>query len=76
MERSGIDIVRIVWHEEYEPLCVEPSADCPGYVRVLAKTDDARTFWGPVDLAMPAEMAKKLGQALQACAGEESNKKA
>ena len=70
MKKSGIDVVRIVWTEAYEPLHVEPSADCPGYVRILAKTPEAEEFWGRVDLSMPAEMARLLASAIVACADD------
>lgn len=73
MKTAGIDVVRIVWAHEYEPLCVEPSADCPGYVRVLAKTDEAREHWGPLDFTMPAKMALMLAEAIKACAQEEGS---
>jgi hypothetical protein len=71
MKQAGIDVVRIVWAAEYEPLHVEPSADCPGYVRLLTKTNESEAFWGKADLAMPAEMARMLGKALLACADEQ-----
>lgn len=71
MNKTGIDVVRVVWSAEYEPLCVEPSADCPGYVRVLAKTPEAVKFWGPVDIALPKDMALMLAKAIQACAEEQ-----
>ena len=70
MKNAGIDVVRIVWAAEYEPLCVEPSADVPGYVRVLAKTAEAVEFWGRVDFSMPKEMALRLAEAIDACARE------
>jgi hypothetical protein len=72
MEKAGIDVVRIVWSDEYEPLHVEPSADCPGYVRVLAKTEDSEKFWGKVDFTLPKDMALMLAKAIQACAEEQS----
>jgi hypothetical protein len=71
VKEAGIDVVRIVWGAEYEPLHVEPSADCPGYVRVLAKTPESEEFWGKVDFAMPAEMARQLAKAIVACADEQ-----
>lgn len=74
MKTSGIDVVRIVWMAEYEPLHVEPSADVPGYVRLLAKTPEAEKFWGVLDASMPAEMARLLASALMACADEEGRK--
>lgn len=71
MKRTGIDVVRIVWAEEYEPLHVEPSADCPGYVRVATKSTDAEQFWGVVGLTMPADFARQLAKAILACADEQ-----
>lgn len=70
--KAGIDVVRIVWAQEYENLCVEPSADCPGYVRVLTKTEAARQFYGPLELTLPVEMAIKLAEAITACAKEQA----
>jgi hypothetical protein len=70
MEKAGIDVVRIVWSAEYAPLHVEPSAEGPGYVRILAKTDESAEFWGKVDLLLPADMARMLAKALTACADE------
>lgn len=75
MKQAGIDVVRIVWGAEYEPLYVEPSADCPGYVRVLAKTEESQEFWGKVDFSMPAEMARMLARAILACADEQEESK-
>jgi hypothetical protein len=72
VNKAGIDVVRIVWAESYENLHVEPSADCPGYVRVLAKTEDSQEFWGKVDFTMPKEMALALAAAIKACAEEQS----
>jgi hypothetical protein len=71
MKTAGIDVVRIVWSGEYEPLHVEPSADAPGYVRLLTKTPESEEFWGKADLVMPAEMARMLAKALIACADEQ-----
>jgi hypothetical protein len=71
MEKAGIDVVRIVWSAEYEPLHVEPSADAPGYVRFLAKTKEAEEFWGKVDVTMPPAMARMVAKALIACAEEQ-----
>jgi hypothetical protein len=71
MKQAGIDVVRIVWSAEYEPLHVEQFADCPGYVRLLAKTNESQDFWGKADLTMPAEMARMLSKALAACADEQ-----
>jgi hypothetical protein len=71
MKEAGIDVVRAVWCAEYEPLHVEPSADCPGYVRIVAKSQDAASFWGKVDFTMPPEMARELGKALIATADEQ-----
>jgi hypothetical protein len=71
MSDSGIDVIRSVWMAEYEPLHVEPSADVPGSVRVLAKTKDAEDYWGKLDITLPAEMARLLAKALVACADEQ-----
>jgi hypothetical protein len=71
VKQAGIDVVRIVWSAEYEPLHVEPSADAPGYVRVLAKTPAAEEFWGKVDLTLPVEMARQLAKAIDCCATEQ-----
>lgn len=70
MKDAGIDVVRHVWCVEYEPLIVGPSADCPGYVQVQTKGEEAAQFWGPINLTLPREMAVKLGEALIACAKE------
>jgi hypothetical protein len=72
-KQAGIDVVRIVWMAEYEPLHVEPSTDCPGYVRLLAKTEASQEFWGRVDIAMPVEMARAVAAALEACANEQGS---
>jgi len=69
--RAGIDVVRHVWGEEYDPLMVAPSADCPGYVRIYAEGAEAVEFWGRVDFAIPKEMALKLAEAIKACAEEQ-----
>jgi hypothetical protein len=70
-KNAGIDVVRIVWSAEYEPLHVEPSADCPGYVRLLTKTDESTEFYGKVDFTLPKEMALMLAAAIKACAEEQ-----
>lgn len=71
LKQAGIDVVRIVWATSYEPLHVEPSADAPGYVRLLAKTQESIEFWGKVDITLPKDMALKLAEALAACANEQ-----
>jgi hypothetical protein len=71
MKTAGIDVVRIVWSAEYEPLHVEPSGDCPGYVRISAKTKESEEFWGKVDFSVPKNFALMLAQAIQACANEQ-----
>lgn len=71
MKQAGIDVVRIVWSAEYESLHVEPCADRPGYVRVLAKTEESETFYGKVDLTLPKDMAQMLAKAIAACAEEQ-----
>lgn len=73
MKTSGIDVVRIVWGAEVEPLHVEPSADCPGYVRVLAKTPEAIEFWGKVDFTMERNFALQFADAIKACAEEQEH---
>lgn len=75
MNNAGIDVVRIVWSAEYEPLHVEPSADCPGYVRLLTKTKESEEFYGKVDVTLPVDMARMLAKALQACADEQEQDK-
>lgn len=70
IKNSGIDVVRNVWCAEYEPLVVRPSSDTPGYVSLVAEGEGPMTFWGPVLLTLPAEMARLLGEALIACAKE------
>jgi hypothetical protein len=72
MKQAGVDVVRIVWAAEYEPLHVEPSADGPGYVRLLTKTKESEEFWGRVDITMPVELARALAAALVACADEQT----
>lgn len=72
MKTAGIDIVRLVWAEDYEPLTVEPSADCPGYVRVYAKDGASKEFWGSVDFNMPKDFALQLAAAVTACAEEQA----
>lgn len=71
MKTAGIDVVRIVWSAEYEPLHVSPSAEGPGYVQLHALNEGSRNFWGAVDLTLPADMALALAEALKACAEEQ-----
>jgi hypothetical protein len=72
MKNAGVDVVRIVWASETEPLHVEPSPDVPGYVRVLTKTQESEDYWGKVDFTMPAEMALAFAAAVKACAEEQA----
>lgn len=71
MKEAGIDVIRAVWSAEYPPLHVEPSAECPGYVRLVAKQGESEGFWGRLDVTMPREFALLLAKAIHDCASEQ-----
>lgn len=73
MKTAGIDVVRHVWCAEYEPLVVAPSAECPGYVLVETRSEEAKEFWGKVSITLPREMALQLAEAIRACAEEQAS---
>jgi len=70
--KSGIDVVRHVWCEDYSgDLIVRPFAENPKYVQILPEDEESKKFWGDFELTMPAEMALKLAGAIAACAREQ-----
>jgi hypothetical protein len=73
MKTAGIDVIRVVWSQDYDPLTVAPSADCPGYVTVEPRGADAESFWGKFSITMPKELALQLAEAIRACAEEQDD---
>lgn len=75
-ERSSIEVVRRVFDDKDGYwLEVAGDADGLGCVRICAANADMKEYWGGIDFTMPPDFARKLGEALIACALEQERAK-
>ena len=69
-KKAFMDIVRQIGMEGDPCLTVSPSSDCPGFVMLEALEPKAKEWFGNVCLTIDSSMARKLAEALIACADE------
>ena len=63
----GVDVIRRIWSDSGEPLTVRQPPDLPGHVNIIAEGADAMSYWGPVNISLPKEMALLLANSIIAC---------
>lgn len=70
-QQYQIEVHRRVYdNENGHYLTVRPSIDCPeGFVTLMTDASEHQ-YWGELRMEIPAAMARKLGEALIAAAGE------
>ena len=69
-KKAFIDTVRQVGMEGHPHLTVGPSPDCPGFVMLEALGPMAKQWFGKCCLSLDPLLARKLAEALIACANE------
>jgi hypothetical protein len=67
-QKAYMDTFYDVGMEGHGPLTVGPDADALGLVRIFARSDRAKDYWGPLDFTIRPEMARMLAKALVASA--------
>ena len=65
VKKAFMDVIYQVGLEGEPVITIGPDPDSPTEcVRIQAKGDDDKEFWGSFDFTFPKEMAIKLGEAL------------
>jgi hypothetical protein len=70
-KKAYLEVIYLVGEEGWAPLTVRPHPDSPDTsVEIFAQGDEARAYWGGIELGMSRAVAAQLGRALLAAAGE------
>lgn len=70
MTNCQTEIVRHVSDDKLIPLTIRSWPEATSCVWLLAESNEAREYWGAINLSLPKEMADALGRALIAAAAE------
>lgn len=58
-----VEIVRVVYYDRVA-LTLRDCPENPDYIELCTISEKDREYWGKVNIGMPPELARKLGQAL------------
>lgn len=64
------DTIRRTQNSEGRTIDVRPWPDAPNFVQLVTEGEDNIKYFGEIELPMEPEFARKIGEALIACANE------
>jgi hypothetical protein len=70
--KAAVEVVRRVWNTDEGSVCIEVGEwpDSPDYLELRTVSDKSIEWFGALNISMPPEFAKALGEALIAAAAE------
>ena len=69
-KKAYLKVYRCVGMEGSPSIVVSPSPDDPKRVRLTNSDEESRKWFGGLNMSMDTQMARKLAEALIACADE------